>query len=171
MTAPRTPARFAERVLRDVVIFPCTSRGWIGRLLPAPQTDARRRGWGFKRDERNREDIAMSKTPIVYLELPSKDVAVDKQFYGSLFGWSFMNYGPEYASFSDSGLAGGLNGSTEDRTKAPLAVLDTDDLEAMAVDVVAAGGTITMPIFSFPGGRRFHFTDPSGNELAVMQKA
>jgi predicted enzyme related to lactoylglutathione lyase len=114
--------------------------------------------------------IPMPEIPIVYVELPSNGVAADKQFYGSLFGWSFQDYGPDYASFSDSGLAGGLNGSNEGRPKAPLLVLDTDDLEAMLARVVAAGGTISLPIFSFPGGRRFHFTDPSGNELAVMQR-
>ena len=106
---------------------------------------------------------------IVYVELPSSDVAAGKQFYGSLFGWSFEDYGPDYAAFSDSGLAGGLNGGSDHGSKAPLVVIDCDDLEAMLAKVTAAGGTITMPIFSFPGGRRFHFTDPSGNELAVMQ--
>lgn len=113
----------------------------------------------------------MARIPIVYLELPSSDVAAGKQFYGSLFGWSFEDWGPDYAAFSDSGLDGGLNGDPVQRTKAPLAVLDTDDLEAMLAKVVAAGGTITLPIFSFPGGRRFHFTDPAGNELAVMQRS
>jgi predicted enzyme related to lactoylglutathione lyase len=111
----------------------------------------------------------MPKTPIVYVELPSSDVGAGKQFYGSLFGWNFQDYGPDYAAFSDSGLDGGLNGSNEGRARAPLLVLNTDDLEAMLARVVAAGGTITLPIFPFPGGRRFHFTDPSGNELAVMQ--
>jgi hypothetical protein len=69
-------------------------------------------------------------------------------------------------------LDGGLNGASpaEGRTKFPPAVIDTGDLEAMEKRVVAAGGRITLPIFAFPGGRRFHFTDPSGNELAVMQR-
>jgi hypothetical protein len=113
----------------------------------------------------------MSKTPIAYVELPSQDVAVSKQFYGSLFGWGFQDFGPDYAAFSDAAVEGGFNGDSQGRTKAPLIVLDTDDLESMYEKVKAAGGTITLPIFSFPGGRRFHFTDPSGNELAVMQKA
>ena len=111
----------------------------------------------------------MPRAMIAYVELPSNDVAAGKQFYGSLFGWSFVDYGPDYASFSDSGLAGGLNGGSDHQTKAPLLVIDCDDLEAMLAKVVEAGGTITMPIFSFPGGRRFHFADPAGNELAVMQ--
>jgi len=113
----------------------------------------------------------MSKVPIVYVELPSQDVAASKQFYSSLFGWSFQDFGPDYASFSDSNVEGGFNGEGESRTKAPLVVLETDDLEKLCEKLKAAGGTITLPIFSFPGGRRFHFTDPSGNELAVMQKA
>jgi hypothetical protein len=112
----------------------------------------------------------MPKVPIAYVELPSSNVAADKQFYGSLFDWSFQDYGPDYAAFSDSGLDGGLNGSDEGRTRAPLLVLDTDNLEAMLTRVVAAGGVVTLPIFAFPGGRRFHFTDPSGNELAAMQR-
>jgi predicted enzyme related to lactoylglutathione lyase len=118
------------------------------------------------------EEILMPKSPIVYLELPSNDVAACKQFYHSLFAWSFRDFGPDYAAFSGSGLDGGLNGASpaEGRTKFPLAVIDTNDLEAMEKRIVAVGGRITLPIFSFPGGRRFHFTDPSGNELAVMQK-
>ena len=112
----------------------------------------------------------MSKTPIAYIELPSNDIAGGKHFYHTLFGWSFQDFGPDYAAFSDSGMDGGLNGSTEGRTKAPLLVLEAEDIEDMAQRVVAAGGSITLPIFSFPGGRRFHFTDPSGNELAVMQR-
>jgi len=115
----------------------------------------------------------MPTTPIVYLELPASDVAASKNFYGSLFGWSFRDFGSDYAEFNDSGLTGGLNGASpaEGKPKAPLAVLETDDLEAMEQRVVAAGGSITLPIFAFPGGRRFHFADPNGNELAVMQRA
>jgi predicted enzyme related to lactoylglutathione lyase len=111
----------------------------------------------------------MRKTHIAYIELPCRAVAVTKDFYGSLFGWTFEDWGPDYVAFSDAGIAGGFNGGSEHRTKAPLVVLETNDLEAMADAVVAAGGTITMPIFAFPGGRRFHFADPSGQELAVMQ--
>jgi predicted enzyme related to lactoylglutathione lyase len=113
----------------------------------------------------------MPRIPITYLEIPSTDVAASKQFYGSLFGWTFEDWGPEYAAFADAGLAGGFNAAPEQRTNAILPVLETADLEATEKRVVAAGGTITLPIFSFPGGRRFHFTDPSGQELAVMQVA
>ena len=114
----------------------------------------------------------MAKNPIVYLELPLNDVAAGKKFYQSVFGWSFKDFGPDYKEFSDSGINGGLNGAgpEQGQSKAPLAVIDTNDLEAMEKQIVAAGGTITLPIFACPGGRRFHFADPSGNELAVMQR-
>jgi predicted enzyme related to lactoylglutathione lyase len=111
----------------------------------------------------------MRKTHIAYIELPCENVHATKMFYNSLFGWTFEDWGPDYASFSDAGIAGGLNGGGEHRTKGPLVILETNDLEQMVKDVVAAGGTITLPIFSFPGGRRFHFSDPAGQELAVMQ--
>src|ERR1700733_10331146 len=111
----------------------------------------------------------MPKSPIAYIELPSKHVAADKHFSGSLFGWSFEDFGPDYAAIHDAGVEGGLNGTEEGRTKAPLVVIDTDDIEGMTKRVVPGGAAITAPIFPYPGGRRFHFTDPSGNELAVMQ--
>lgn len=111
----------------------------------------------------------MKKTPIAYVELPVKDVAGAKEFYGPLFGWTFEDFGPEYAAFHEAGVEGGLHGGPEHRTLAPLVVLQTDDLEGMEKRIVGAGGVITLPIFSFPGGRRFHFKDPAGNELAVMQ--
>jgi predicted enzyme related to lactoylglutathione lyase len=109
----------------------------------------------------------MSKNKIAYLELPAADVSKLKAFYGPLFGWSFQDYGEDYAAFSNSGLDGGFN--AENGTAAPLVVIETDEIETMEAKVREAGGTITMPTFSYPGGRRFHFLDPSGNELAVMQ--
>ncbi len=109
----------------------------------------------------------MSKNKIAYLELPATDVSTLKAFYGPLFGWSFQDYGETYADFLDSGLDGGFN--AENGTTAPLAVIETDEIDTMEAKVREAGGTITTPTFSYPGGRRFHFLDPSGNELAVMQ--
>ncbi len=111
----------------------------------------------------------MSKNKIAYLELPTSDVAAQKLFYGQLFGWTFQDYGEDYAAFSEAGLDGGFNGDPEQKTKAPLAVIETTEIEAMEAKVREAGGKITLPIFAYPGGRRFHFLDPSGNELAVMQ--
>ena len=108
-------------------------------------------------------------SPIVYLELPSANISADKQFYARLFDWSFEDFGPDYAAIHQAGLEGGFNATSEGRSKAPLPVIQTDNIEAMERNVAEAGGTITVPTFGFPGGRRFHFTDPSGNELAVMQ--
>jgi len=107
---------------------------------------------------------------IVYLELPTQQLAASKNFYANLFGWTFQDYGPTYAAFSDSGTDGGLNADPSERTKAVLPVIESENLEDTEQSILKAGGKITLPIFSFPGGRRFHFTDPAGNELAVMQR-
>lgn len=103
-----------------------------------------------------------------YLELPGGDLPATKAFYGEAFGWKFIDYGPEYASF-DEGLDGGFDAQA-DAVRTPLPVLFARDLEAMQAGVEAAGGTIVRPIFAFPGGRRFHFRDPAGNELAVWSE-
>ena len=111
----------------------------------------------------------MAKNQLSYLELPATDVAALKQFYGTLFGWTFQDFGADYAAFSEAGLDGGLNADTSSRPRAPLAIIETDGIERLQERVPAEGGAVTMPIFAYPGGRRFHFTDPNGNELAVMQ--
>jgi predicted enzyme related to lactoylglutathione lyase len=103
-----------------------------------------------------------------YLEMPGGDVAGVKAFYDQAFGWTFTDYGPEYAAFSE-GLDGGFSGGGE-ASRAPLPVLYAKDLEAMLARVTAAGGTVLQPIYPFPGGRRFHFRDPAGNELAVWSE-
>ncbi len=105
---------------------------------------------------------------IDYLELPAADLMAAKTFYARAFGWSFTDYGPEYAAF-DQGLEGGFDASAEAVSR-PLPVLYARDLQAMADRVTAAGGEIVRPIFAFPGGRRFHFRDPAGNELAVWSE-
>ena len=107
---------------------------------------------------------------INYVELPAKDLAATKAFFESVFGWSFVDYGPEYTAFENQGLDGGffksdLASSTE--KGAALIVFYSNQLEATLAKVEKAGGSILRPIFSFPGGRRFHFTEPSGNEFAV----
>ncbi len=102
-----------------------------------------------------------------YLELPGGELAVTKAFYADAFGWRFTDYGPSYAAFSE-GLDGGFQSDGGEARPKPLPVLFARDLEAMEAKVRAAGGVITRPIFAFPGGRRFHFTDPAGNELAVF---
>ena len=105
--------------------------------------------------------------PIDYIELPGGDLAATKDFYASAFGWTFTDYGPTYASFDNAGVDGGLAGADAASSAVPLVVLKSDDLEDTLARVEAAGGAITAPIFEFPGGRRFHFRDPAGNELGV----
>lgn len=102
-----------------------------------------------------------------YLELPGGDLGTVKAFYGAAFGWTFQDYGPTYAAF-DQGLDGGFD--ADSGSDKPLPVLFARDLEAMAAKVEAAGGVIVKPIFAFPGGRRFHFRDPAGNELAAWSE-
>ena len=106
-----------------------------------------------------------------YVEMPGGDLPATKAFYTAAFGWTFTDYGPGYAAF-DEGLDGGFHtGEEDDAVTKPLVILYAHDLEAMEAKVRAAGGVIARPIFSFPGGRRFHFTDPAGNEVAVWSKA
>ena len=101
-----------------------------------------------------------------YLEMPATGGTLDqvKSFYAAAFSWSFTDYGPSYAAF-DEGLEGGFASDAE--TAKPLPVLYSENLEGTLEAVENSGGTIVKPIFSFPGGRRFHFSDPAGNELAV----
>lgn len=109
---------------------------------------------------------------INYIEIPSKDIGVSKKFFSDVFSWSFVDYGPEYCSFSE-GIDGGfykaeLSVSTD--SGSVLVVLYSQELEATQSKIEECGGKITKPIFSFPGGRRFHFTDPNGNEYAVWSE-
>ena len=105
-----------------------------------------------------------------YVELPVTEIAVAKRFYEHVFGWALTDFGPTYASTTTGDTDIGLQGDAREATAAPLAVIDVADLEAALAAVREAGGAVTVPIFAFPGGRRFQFTDPSGNELAVMQQ-
>lgn len=98
-----------------------------------------------------------------YLELSSPDVAATTAFLTRAFGWHFNDYGPDYQEFADAGQAGGVAAGTAP----PLPILKADDLEAALAAVEAAGGTIIRPIFAFPSGRRFHFREPGGTEMAV----
>jgi len=104
---------------------------------------------------------------IDYIEFPAADLAAVKAFYTGLFGWKFTDYGPDYTSFEDGRIAGGFARQDTVARGGPLVVIYAADLEGMQANVRAAGGKIVKEIFSFPGGRRFHFTDPSGNELSV----
>jgi uncharacterized protein len=107
---------------------------------------------------------------IDYIEFPATDVAKTKAFYQQAFGWKFTDYGPDYTSFEDGRLTGGFTKEAKVIRGGTLVVLYASDLEATEKKVRDAGGIVTKDAFSFPGGRRFHFTDPSGNELAVWSE-
>jgi uncharacterized protein len=106
-----------------------------------------------------------------YVEISVTDVAEAQQFYSSAFGWTFNDYGPDYAGIQDptrpGAEVGGLARAPEIRTGGPLILFFSDDLDGSLSAVVTAGGRIVNGPYDFPGGRRFHFTDPSGNELGV----
>ena len=104
-----------------------------------------------------------------YVELPVGEIGAVKGFYESVFGWSLTAFGPTYACTLTGDTDLGLQAEAAEATRAPLPVIQVDDIDAALAAVTAAGGTIVRPIFSFPGGRRFQFQDPAGNELAVMQ--
>jgi len=107
---------------------------------------------------------------INYLEIPAHDIALAKSFFESVFGWKFTDYGPDYCAFSNSGIDGGfyksnLNSSASNGSC--LVVFYSDNLQKTQHKIEAAGGSILKPVFTFPGGHRFHFSDPNGNEYAV----
>jgi predicted enzyme related to lactoylglutathione lyase len=104
---------------------------------------------------------------IDYIEIPSTDISASKAFYGGAFGWTFQDWGPEYSSFQDGRMDGGFRLEEEIDHGGVLVVLFAVDLEAVEASVREHGGSIVKEIFSFPGGRRFEFADPSGNQLAV----
>ena len=105
---------------------------------------------------------------IDYVELTVRDLAAAKRFYAEAFDWKFNDYGPEYAGIQGvDGEVGGLHRTDALRLGGPLVILYSDDLDASLAGIRAAGGRIVREPFAFPGGRRFHFTDPSGNELGV----
>lgn len=104
-----------------------------------------------------------------YFELPVSDIGAAKTFYEAAFGWSLTAFGPDYAATTTGDTDIGLNGDPADATKAPLPVIEVADLETALAAVESAGGRIVRPIFGFPGGRRFQFLDPSGNEVAAVK--
>jgi predicted enzyme related to lactoylglutathione lyase len=106
---------------------------------------------------------------INFLELPVADTGAAKAFYGAAFGWRFDDYGPDYACTTTGDTDIGFQADKAEQSAAPLSVIAVEDLDAALAAVTGAGGVVTVPIFAFPGGRRFHFRDPDGHELAVMQ--
>lgn len=112
----------------------------------------------------------MKNNHINYVEFKAKDLEEIKQFYSHAFGWSFQDYGPNYVAFSESGLEGGFAKSDEAVINGALVILYHEDLEEIKKKIVHANGIISADIYPFPGGRRFHFRDPAGNELAVWSE-
>ncbi len=107
---------------------------------------------------------------INYVEFPSKNIAATKKFFGEVFGWTFVDYGSDYVAFFNAGLDGGFFKSDQvvsTKSGSALIVLYSTELEKTRNKIEAAGGQIIKPVFEFPGGQRFHFTDPNANEYAV----
>lgn len=111
--------------------------------------------------------MKLNNNHINYVEFKAQNLATIKAFYTSCFDWSFTDYGPTYTAFSESGLAGGFEMTTSKIVNGVLIVLYHKNLDAIKSKIIEAGGSIAKDIFSFPGGKRFHFIDPSGNELAI----
>lgn len=105
---------------------------------------------------------------IDYIEFDSVASSASQQFFERAFGWSFTSYGPDYVSFDNAGIDGGIGFAQSPAP--PLVIVYADDLDAAQASVVAAGGEIVVAQFDFPGGRRFHFREPGGNVLAVWSK-
>ena len=111
--------------------------------------------------------MEMKNNHINYVEFKAKDLELTKKFYSQSFSWSFKDYGLTYISFSESGLWGGFEKSDEVIVNGALVVLYHENLDDIKTKIIENGGEISKDIFTFPGGHRFHFIDPSGNELAV----
>jgi predicted enzyme related to lactoylglutathione lyase len=137
-----------------------TAEGWrILEIVDTQRKDAC--------DQINKAGQATHDRQVDYIEIPVTDIAKAKAFYSGVFGWTFTDYGPDYTSFMDGRLGGGLRKETKKAGNGVLVVLYAKDLEGTKARVTAAGAKITKDTFEYPGGRRFHFTDPSGNELAI----
>ena len=113
----------------------------------------------------NKQGLAMQ---IDYIEFASPDLPATKDFFARAFGWNFNDYGPEYQELADAGMSGGIAAGP---LAPPLVILKAADLEAALDQVTATGADITRPIYAFPGGRRFHFREPGGTEMAVWSEA
>jgi len=116
----------------------------------------------LSRDEHDRQ--------VDYIEFPATDIGAIKQFYGTVLDWKFTDYGPDYTSFEDGRLSGGFTTTAQVASPGPLVVIYASNLDDVRKRVFSAGGTVTQEPYEFPGGRRFHFRDPSGNELAVWSE-
>ena len=109
----------------------------------------------------------MENNHVNYIEFKAANLEAIKTFYSKSFNWKFTDYGPKYIAFSDCGVEGGFEKSDEEITNGALVILYHENLDDIQNHIIQNGGKISKAIFSFPGGRRFHFLDPAGNELAV----
>ncbi|MBE8736062.1 VOC family protein [Aeromonas veronii] len=108
-----------------------------------------------------------------YVEFAARDLAATKAFFQTVFGWQFVDYGPDYSAFADEGLDGGFyraDQCSQTTQGGALLVFYSADIETTQAKVSQHGGTISRPLFDFPGGRRFHFVEPSGTEFAVWSE-
>lgn len=112
----------------------------------------------------------MGDLTIDYVEFSSGDIGASKGFFAQAFGWGFVDYGPQYQAFANAGIDGGIDGTGQAAAGTALVILKADDLDGALARVEAAGGVVTKPIFSFPGGRRFHFREPGGAEMGVWSE-
>lgn len=106
---------------------------------------------------------------INFIELPARDLGAARTFYSAVFGWELTDFGPSYSCTMTGNVDLGLQGDMREAPRMPLPVVLVDNIEAAQTAVEGGGGTISKPVFAFPGGRRFHFLDPNGLELAIMQ--
>lgn len=112
----------------------------------------------------------MNNNHISYIEFKADNLEAIQVFYNTVFGWEFTSYGPEYISFENAGIEGGFHKSDDKIQNGVLVVLYHDKLKDVKEKIVRENGKITQDIFTFPGGKRFHFSDPAGNELAVWSE-
>lgn len=121
---------------------------------------------GINKNQTNQK-MEIKDNHISYIEFKAQDLEKTKRFYTDCFGWTFTDYGPDYCSFSESGVYGGFEKTENEIVNGALIVLYHKNLDLIKTQIIQAGGKISKDIFSFPGGRRFHFLDTSGNELAI----
>ena len=114
--------------------------------------------------------MKLTNNHINYIELKATNLEATKTFYSNAFGWQFTDYGDSYVAFESSGLDGGFEKTNQPIVNGALVVLYHNDLESIKSKLIQLGATISVDIFSFPGGKRFQFLDPSGNELAIWSE-
>lgn len=114
--------------------------------------------------------MADANNEVSYLEMATSDIGSTKKFFSDAFGWKFIDYGPDYTSFALKSVSGGFYKADKSSPSGILVVLYNNDLEKTKAVVVKSGGTISKEVFEFPGGKRFHFKDPNGIEMAVWSE-